>query len=263
MKTTMSILQKKAIICIDDEIIVLQSLRNQLEDAFGLEYLIEVAESGQEALEVFNDLRLRNYEIPVVICDYIIPGMNGDEILMRIHKLSPNTMKILLTGQAGVQGVINTINCANLFEYIEKPWTKSELNSAVKRAIESYENFTFSEEENRKLTEINNLIEKEIYQKNANFYGLQKELNAKCNESKQEILDDIRENLHCISELSMPLEKVKCSIRQLDSLSNAAACKEVDVDISTMENIKDLQKRCNQELDQLIEKLNVTHNQNV
>ncbi len=258
----MPVLQRKAIICIDDEIIVLQSLRNQLEDTFGVEYLIEVAESGQEALEVFNDLQLRNYEIPVVICDYIIPGMNGDEILMKIHNLSPNTMKILLTGQAGVQGVINTINSANLFEYIEKPWTKSELNNAVKRAIESYEDLGFSEKEIRKLTDINNLIEKEIHQKNGNMYR-QNEPNTRCKESKQEILDDISEKLHCISKISMPLKKVKSSIRQLDSFSYTATCKEAVVDIPKLENIRDLHKRCSQELEQLIEKLNATHNQKV
>ncbi|MDY7012364.1 MAG: adenylate/guanylate cyclase domain-containing protein [Cyanobacteriota bacterium] len=131
-------MSKQAIICVDDEQTVLQSLKAELRDAFGREYTIELAEGGADALELFEELLEDGYGIPVVISDYIMPEMKGDELLKRIHELSPKTLKILLTGQADVEAVANAVNYAKLYRYIAKPWQAEDLNLTVSEALHSY-----------------------------------------------------------------------------------------------------------------------------
>lgn len=126
------------ILCVDDEPTILDSLKIELEDVFGDEHLIELAQSGEEALEVIEELIEDDYEIALVISDYIMPDMKGDELLRRIHELSPKTLKIMLTGQADLTAVANAINYAKLYRYIAKPWHPEDLSLTVSEALSSY-----------------------------------------------------------------------------------------------------------------------------
>ena len=121
------------ILCVDDEKIILDSLKSQLKAYFNNECRVELAESGEEALEVFKDLVKSGEGYPhVVISDQIMPGMKGDDFLARVNKLSPECLKILLTGQADKDHIISAINSASLYRYIAKPWDQMDLNMTVK-----------------------------------------------------------------------------------------------------------------------------------
>ncbi|OQW90563.1 MAG: hypothetical protein BWK78_06705 [Thiotrichaceae bacterium IS1] len=126
------------ILCVDDEPMVLNSLRTELKQALGNKYLIEVAEGGEDALELVEELLATHYQIPVVISDYIMPGLKGDELLKRIHLLSPYTLNIMLTGQAEISAVSNAVNYAKLYRYISKPWDPEDLVLTISEAIKSY-----------------------------------------------------------------------------------------------------------------------------
>lgn len=91
---------KSMIVCVDDEQIVLNSLNTQLKRKFGDQYHYEFAESGDEALEVIQDMEEEGYTLVMVISDQIMPGMKGDELLTEVHKKYPKVIKIMLTGQA-------------------------------------------------------------------------------------------------------------------------------------------------------------------
>ncbi len=132
-------MKKKTILCVDDEKSVLESIKGQLWVEFAPDYNIEIAQSGEEALEVFMENLDEGYEIPIVISDQLMPNMKGDELLIQIHKLSPNTRKVLLTGHAGGKAVGNALNKANLYRYISKPWDKQDLILTVSEAIKSYD----------------------------------------------------------------------------------------------------------------------------
>ena len=125
------------ILCIDDESIVLTSLREQFERHLG-DYEVEVAEDAVEALEILEGLRTDGVDVPVVISDHIMPGMKGDELLVRVHALLPDTRTILLTGQAGLDAVGRAVNAAGLYRYIAKPWNRDDLTMTVREAIRSY-----------------------------------------------------------------------------------------------------------------------------
>lgn len=127
------------VLCVDDEEVILNSLEMELSEA-GNGYQVELAQSGIEALGLIEDLKGEGHNLAVVISDYIMPGMKGDELLIAIHKENPTASKILLTGQSHIDGVTNAINNAGLFRFIEKPWVKEDLKLTVDRALEKYIN---------------------------------------------------------------------------------------------------------------------------
>lgn len=131
-------MSKLFIVCIDDEPMILESLKIQLREALGSDYAIETAVGGSEALELVEELLEDSYEIAAVIADYIMPDIRGDEVLKRIHELSPKTLKIMLTGQADLKAVENTIKYAKLYRYMAKPWESEDLKLTVAEAIHSY-----------------------------------------------------------------------------------------------------------------------------
>jgi DNA-binding NtrC family response regulator len=129
---------KQAIICVDDEDIILEALKDQLGPFFENQFLIETSTTASEALVIYDELIDDGYEVPVVISDYLMPGMRGDEFLIKIHAKNPHTLKVLLTGHANVEGITNAINKANLYRYIAKPWDRDDLILTVREAIRSF-----------------------------------------------------------------------------------------------------------------------------
>ena len=138
IRSVVGSMNEPVILCVDDQEIVLSSLKRELMSAFGAEYLIETAEDGDDALELFADLLAEGYDIPLVISDQIMPGLKGHEFLQRLHERAPDTLKIMLTGQADMDAVINAVNSANLYRYIAKPWEHTDLVLTVKEAVEKY-----------------------------------------------------------------------------------------------------------------------------
>lgn len=127
------------ILCVDDDSTVLSALRSMFATHFGPELLVEFAESGEEALEIETELRAQGREIGLVISDFIMPGMRGDELLVRLHERSPGTVKILLTGQSDLSGVKRAINEADLYRFMEKPFVNEDIVLTVRAAIRAYQ----------------------------------------------------------------------------------------------------------------------------
>ena len=131
-------MSKKAIICIDDEKVMLDNLGRQLSLALNSDYQIETAESGKEALEIVRQFIREGIDVAVVITDQRMPDMPGDHLLIKVHELSPHTSKIMLTGHATVETMSNALNNANLYRYFTKPWDNNYLVSTVREACEKY-----------------------------------------------------------------------------------------------------------------------------
>ncbi|HEY9706768.1 MAG TPA: response regulator, partial [Oculatellaceae cyanobacterium] len=148
-------MSKPTIVLVDDESMVLMSLRMQLSRYVANDYDIELAESGEEALELFAELEAKGIDIPLVISDQIMPRMKGDELLRKIHSQYPKTLKILLTGQASAEAVGNAVNFANLYRYITKPWEAADLRLTVTEALRTYAQEQQLAEQNEVLQKIN------------------------------------------------------------------------------------------------------------
>ena len=126
---------KPVILCVDDERMVLDSLKTQLQDSFGNSYLYEVAEDAEEALEVIQEFREDEISILLIVSDWLMPGMKGDEFLIRVHQEFPNIIKILLTGQADESAIQRAKDRANLHCCLLKPWSKEELIETIKSGL--------------------------------------------------------------------------------------------------------------------------------
>lgn len=151
---------KQAIICVDDEDIILEALKDQLGPFFENQFQIETSTTAEEALEIYDELIESGYKIPVVISDYLMPGIRGDEFLIKVHDKDPNTLKILLTGHANIEGITNAINKANLYRFIPKPWDRDDLILTVREAIRSFLQELEIKQKNIELQAINENLEK-------------------------------------------------------------------------------------------------------
>ena len=146
---------RQVIICVDDERTVLRSLKAELQEAIGNDYTIEIAEGGEEALELIEELLEEGDEVLLIICDHIMPDMKGDELLKQAHIILPKSIKIMLTGQADIGAIANAINSANLYRYITKPWQSEDLKLTVREALNSYLQAQRLAQQNAKLQQMN------------------------------------------------------------------------------------------------------------
>ncbi|MEC4806596.1 MAG: response regulator [Jaaginema sp. PMC 1079.18] len=221
-------MSKPAIVCVDDEKVVLVSLRDQLIQSFQNKYTIEIAESGEEALEIFAELHLEQIIIPVIISDQIMPNMHGDELLIKLHKIYPKTFKILLTGQASAEAVGNAVNQANLYRYITKPWDQADLNLTVSEAIRSYFRDRRLEEQNITLQQLNTSLEQKVFERTAELKQA-KEAAEIANKAKSSFLanmsHELRTPLNGILGYAQILQRdVSSTPKQKDGLSIIYQC---------------------------------------
>ncbi len=171
-------MKKQVIICVDDEISILRTLKAEIRATFSSDYQIELAESGEEALDLLEELLEDGHEIPLIISDYQMPVMKGDEFLRRVHLSSPKTLKIMLTGEATIESVANAIKYAKLYRYIAKPWETEDFKLTIIEAINSYIQDQKIEEKNAKLRELNRKQGELIVQLHENENRLMKFLEA-------------------------------------------------------------------------------------
>lgn len=149
---------KGYILCVDDELTVLETLSEQLRERFGKTHEIEIAGSAEEALSLIEEIRSTNCIVEMVISDQVMPGMKGDKFLEEVHSKIPDAIKIMLTGQAGVDAAANAINKGGLSRFVEKPWDIEILSSEIKSLLikfkENLENQHLVENLNRRIKEL-------------------------------------------------------------------------------------------------------------
>ena len=118
-----------SILIVDDEDMVLSSLRGVF--TLQTDYDIHEANTPKKAIE-----QLERIRIDVVISDFLMPEMNGIELLKEVKKLQPETVRLLLTGYADKENAIKAINEVGLYHYLEKPWDNDALLNIVRNALE-------------------------------------------------------------------------------------------------------------------------------
>jgi response regulator RpfG family c-di-GMP phosphodiesterase len=115
------------ILCVDDEPHVLEGLRRNL----GLEFDVFTAPGGAPGLETME----RDGPFAVVISDMKMPQMNGAVFLGEVHRRSPDTVRVLLTGHADVESAIAAVNAGQIFRFLTKPCPLEQLREVIAEAI--------------------------------------------------------------------------------------------------------------------------------
>lgn len=128
-------MEKGVLLCVDDEIIVLTALKDQLRRAFGADFHIDVAESAEEALELLDELAQEGHQLLVIVSDWLMPGMKGDEFLVRAHDRFPSVVKIMLSGQAEADAVDRARRDAGLHDFLAKPWNAEALVESINQGL--------------------------------------------------------------------------------------------------------------------------------
>jgi response regulator RpfG family c-di-GMP phosphodiesterase len=118
------------ILFVDDEENVLRSLKRLFMSE---DYTVLTALSGPDGLAV-----LKEVEVPVIVSDQRMPVMTGAEFLEKSRELSPDSVRIILTGYADVEAAIGAINRGGAYRYVSKPWNDNELLLVIKDAFDKY-----------------------------------------------------------------------------------------------------------------------------
>ena len=146
-----------AILAVDDEKPILSSLRRTLRKE---PYKVYTANSGAEGLEV-----LAENDIQMVISDQRMPQMCGTEFLAKVKELYPETVRVVLSGYAEADVIVESINRGEVYRFIGKPWDDDNLKTIINQGLAHYKlvvkNRELKEQTQHQLVELerlNNLL---------------------------------------------------------------------------------------------------------
>ncbi len=126
---------RSAILCVDDDEMMLIALKQELIEHFKGQYRYELALNAIEALRVIDELVEDGVKVILVISDWLMPVMNGDEFLVEVNSKHPEIHAILVTGYADMLSISKARDKINLDSIITKPWDTKELIQKVKNSI--------------------------------------------------------------------------------------------------------------------------------
>lgn len=118
------------ILYVDDE----QSNLIVFEAAFEDEFRIHTATSAEAALKF-----LESHLVPVVVADQRMPEMTGVEMFALIRRIYPHTQRVILSGFADSDAIIDAINQGQVFQFVRKPWQRIELLAVLRRALDAHD----------------------------------------------------------------------------------------------------------------------------
>src|SRR6266542_1720917 len=117
---------KPKILLLDDE----ERILNALSALFRYKYQVFTATDGEQALAI-----LKQYHIHVVVSDQRMPAMTGVEFLRRAKSVSPQTVRVLLTGFSDLSAIIDSVNDGEVYRFLNKPWGNQEIQAVIADAI--------------------------------------------------------------------------------------------------------------------------------
>ncbi len=124
-------MEKNTIICVDDEAIILMSLKEELRSNLGNRFLYESALNARDALQLIGELVNEGATEIMVISDWLMPGMKGDEFLAIVREKYPFIKTILITGQADDTAIERVMKEGIASAVLRKPWSTSQLLQAI------------------------------------------------------------------------------------------------------------------------------------
>lgn len=116
---------KANVLFVDDEENIVNTLKMLCKSKFN----VYTATSGAKAIDI-----VKNNPIHVIVSDQRMPEMQGIEVLREVRQISPQTMRIMLTGYADLAAIIGSINDGEIYRYIYKPWSNKDVVDTIEAA---------------------------------------------------------------------------------------------------------------------------------
>jgi YesN/AraC family two-component response regulator len=135
MRVTMD---KKAVIIVDDEAIILLSLKCEIESFFGSAFIYETANSAEDAFEILDELTNDGIKVVLVISDLLMPGMKGDELLKTVKQKYTDIKTVLITGIADIDSIEKIKHETGISGHINKPWDSNALHKTLRSVLEKF-----------------------------------------------------------------------------------------------------------------------------
>jgi len=115
------------VLCVDDEVFILKSLKRLLHR---LEYQLLLAEDAAQALEIMQQQRVH-----LIMTDMKMPGMSGAQLLETVATDFPDTYRIMLTGHSDLDTTGDAANTETIHRYLQKPWDNQEIIDAIEGGL--------------------------------------------------------------------------------------------------------------------------------
>ncbi|XXF80604.1 HD domain-containing phosphohydrolase [Myxococcaceae bacterium GXIMD 01537] len=157
------------ILVVDDDVLILAALSRILQ-AEG--YAVVTHSDPVQAA--------REQDFQVVLTDFMMPYLNGVELLRLLREKNPRAVRLMLTAAADFRTASEAVNRGEVFRLLGKPWSLSELTSSVRQAVEHY-----------RLVEANERLAREVAQKNEELLAINQDLERRVVERTTGLLDGL------------------------------------------------------------------------
>ena len=127
----------KVILIVDDEFIILESLRIQISRILPDVVLLEAASSGEEAIQLIDEFQNENKNLVLVISDFHLDDLKGTDILKHAVSKFPSVEKVILSGQSNAELIEQFKNDYGLTAVINKPWDFGEIQDIILPLVNS------------------------------------------------------------------------------------------------------------------------------
>jgi CheY-like chemotaxis protein len=132
-------MNKLAILAVDDEKIILDSIKIQLEKNFNHKFIFDYADNPEEALEVIDELTQEDISLLLVISDYMMPGMTGEEFAIKVKSKIKNANILILTGHMSEEKGLDLMKKNIVLKVMQKPWREDLLIDFINKLSENVE----------------------------------------------------------------------------------------------------------------------------
>lgn len=131
-------MKKGAIVCVDDEPIILLALVQELKRTFGPELEYRQAMNADVALETIEELEAEGTRVVLIISDWLMPGMKGDEFLRIVNQRYPDIQNIMITGNANAEDIQEFKKLKSLVAIFNKPWNRVHLADTIRGVLQNW-----------------------------------------------------------------------------------------------------------------------------
>lgn len=209
-------IKKFTILYVDDE----DSNLNIFKNTFRREYQVYTASSAKEGLKILEDI-----QVDLILTDQRMPEMTGVDFLKQALVKYPDLNRILITAFTEFDALKNAVNEAQIFQYIQKPWTEDNLRKVIEQALDVY-----------KLKKENEMLNIELKEKNVELERLNKEL-LDLDKIKSDFLSIISHEIRTpLNGLIGPLELLKTELTSEKSEKIKQLLDILEVSVDRLEN---------------------------